>query len=201
MAFAITARSLLQTSLVMGCGDLGAQYLESKKRTHHQSEILESENRPVIPASYEWVDRTRLFQMTALGMTMNGLCVPMWLGYIWKRIPGRHAEAIVKKLLLDQALYAPFMLVTVLAYTSLMKDLNENGAISRDRVLEDYKLNLSEKGLDIFLADCCVWPPASLFNFVYIPKRFMVLYYSVVSVGWNTYLSYTSWRELDSKNA
>ena len=52
----------------------------------------------------------------------------------------------MKKLVLDQVVYAPFMLVTVLAYTSVMKDLNENTTISRDRVLEDYKLNLREKG-------------------------------------------------------
>lgn len=134
--------------------------------------------------------------MTSLGMVMNGLCVPVWLGYIWKLIPGRHAEAVVKKLVLDQVVYAPFMLVTVLAYTSVMKDLNENTTISRERVLEDYKLNLREKGMEIFLADCTIWPPASLLNFIWIPKRFMVLYYSIVSVGWNTYLSYTSWREL-----
>ena len=137
---------------------------------------------------------------------MNGVCVPLWLKIIWKRIPGRHFDAVAKKLVLDQVIYAPFMLVVVLAYTSTMKEINSSttSGTNHERVLSikrDLSENLQEKGWEIFLTDCCVWPWASLFNFMYIPMRHMVLYYSVISVGWNTYLSYTSWKVLESKES
>ena len=194
MAFSITGRSILQTAFVMGTGDLSAQYLEYAWQQGKREEAP--------PFCINTVDGKRLTQMTTLGVAMNGVCVPLWLDMIWKRIPGRHLEAIVKKLVLDQVIYAPFMLVVVLGYTSVIKDINfHNNRTKEERIVsikKDFAENLRQKGWEIFLTDCSVWPFASLINFMYIPKRFMVLYYSIISVGWNTYLSYTSWKALDS---
>jgi len=41
-----------------------------------------------------------------------------------------------------------------------------------------------------YLADCIIWPPLQLINFMYIPLQYQVLYVNVCNLGWNTFLSY-----------
>ena len=74
-------------------------------------------------------------------------------------------EAIVKKLVLDQVIYAPFMLVVVLGYTSVIKDINFHNNRRKEEELsikKDFAENLRQKGWEIFLTDCSVWPFAAL---------------------------------------
>jgi hypothetical protein len=189
----------------MGTGDAAAQYLDHLGRQNQSSAPP-----PTVSGKEFTLDKERFVQMTAFGFCANGFAVPLWMKFVWWLYPGRALPAVVKKIALDQAFYAPLMTLTILGYTTVMKEIknnsndnnsnsNSNNSISAGKLLDQYKKEVSSKGLDIWMTDCMVWPPLSLFMFLYVPKNLMVTYINCITVCWNAFLSYTSWSVKEEK--
>ena len=185
--FRITFTRILQTAAIIGIGDASAQAIEI--RPHSADELVAK------------FDYKRNGQMVAFGVFNNGIAVPFWLRTLWTRVgPGRDLATVGKKIVLDQSIYAPAMVAGVLGYTAVCKEMNNpkaNDGGSVERIKEDFEFNIRTKALEIYLCDCLVWPLASFINYSLLPERYMVSFYSVITVAWNCYLSWRSWQFKD----
>lgn len=55
---------------------------------------------------------------------------------------------------------------------------------------------VQSKFLPTYIADLMLWPPAQFVNFFLVPAYLRVVYVSVVTLGWNCYLSHMKHKPL-----
>ena len=105
----------------------------------------------------------------------------MWYQFLDKVVMPDNSSstnAIVTKMVLDQAIWAP--LNTALFYAYLAMANNH---------LSSLPDTLQAKLLPTILAGYALWPVAHLINFKYIPSNQRLLYINVVNLFWTVYLS------------
>jgi protein Mpv17 len=147
---------------LMGAGDVIAQLIEARGDLPGGRKV-------------NWV---RVGRMTAIGCAI-GPVLHHWYLFLERSVTGVGTVAALKKLALDQTLFAPVLLATI---TTLI------GA-SEGKNLEQLKTGLKNNYVEALKLNYCVWPFANFVTFKYIPERQRVLFVSLVSLGWNTLLS------------
>lgn len=81
----------------------------------------------------------------------------------------------------DQAVFAPVHLAVFLTSMSLLEGVNP-------------QIKLQESYWPGLKANWSVWPIVQIFNFSIVPLDLRVLVVNVISLGWNSYLSYLNTR-------
>jgi len=97
---------------------------------------------------------------------MGGFAVCVWstVGYKWillaeKWFPGRSAKSLFYKILIDQAIVVPSLLVVFLSTNEILQGHSKEEVFNRfDR---DY--------FDILVKNWSIWTPVQLANFYFIP--------------------------------
>ncbi|XP_049874339.1 mpv17-like protein 2 [Pectinophora gossypiella] len=120
----------------------------------------------------------RTMHMAFSGAAVGVLC-HHWYKVLDKFIIGKTLEMVTKKLLLDQLIFSPVMLVTF--FGSL--------AIFEQDPIQNFKDEVKGKFGKLYTAEWLVWPPAQVINFFFLPTRFRVLYDNTISLGYDVYTS------------
>lgn len=143
-----------------------------------------------ILAGYEeQIDRLRLLKLSSTGVPIGIVC-HYWYQYLDRIFPSRTGKTLVKKFIIDQVFSSPMYIILFYATLGLWNKWNMN----------EFKEIILDKGKDIFIAECWIWPPAQLINFYFLPTKYRLLYDSVISLGFDTYFSYVTHKELREKN-
>lgn len=128
-------------------------------------------------------DWRRTGSMFMVGCSM-GLIEHYWYCSLDRLYTGRTLTTVLKKVVVDQLICAPGI---GLWYFIGM-------ALTEGRSVKDGCVEFKEKFVEYTMVNLCVWPLAQTVNFYYLSPKFCVMYINVVSLGWNTYLSYLKHR-------
>lgn len=163
---AFNAKNLLYTNIMISmgsssCGDLIQQSYEiiKKKLVHF--------------------DFQRTAQMAFSGFTAGVIC-HHWYLVLDRFIVGRTIYMVIKKLIMDQCICSPVVILSFFATV----------AIFEDDPYENFTAEVSEKFWILYKAEWVVWPPAQIINFYFLPTRFRVAYDNSISLGYDIYTSH-----------
>ena len=114
----------------------------------------------------------------------------VWYKILNKRIRSTTKIASFKKVILDQSLYAPYILSAF--YVSI--DLTDGKSVSeiKKRFKDDY-FNTMKRSYQF-------WPISQTINFCFIPSVYRILFLRVMAIFWNSYLCWSVHRH-SSRNA
>ncbi len=156
----------------MGAGDIAAQHLVENK-------------------SWEQHDIWRTIRLTSTGLFIIGPIFHVWYDvFLSKLYFQRTMKTALKKVVLDQGVFAPAFLV--LFYCSLglleLSPLKKTVARLKAEFLPNMAVNYS------------IWPAIQMVNFYFIQQaKYNILFVNVASIFWNSFLSWAAHKNVHAK--
>jgi hypothetical protein len=126
----------------------------------------------------ERINWRRTANFTFINLFLVPPVMHWWYGLLSTKIVGTSFIAAVKRVIIDQSLFAPVIIPVFLGGTLIL-----------DGKPEEVVPKLSKDWIPTLLTNYSVWIPAQLINFSVIPPPFRVLWANFVGFFWNIYLS------------
>ena len=130
----------------------------------------------------------RTLRMCTMGI-MIGPIQRTWFLTLERFIPPTSKIQIVKKLIVDQTIYGPFIIFFFYSLSSTLAGKN----------LHDLKLMLQERYLETIFTAYKVWPFVQAVNFSFVPLQHRANFVQIVSLCWNMYLSWMANKPVTGK--
>lgn len=108
-----------------------------------------------------------------------GPAATQWYKLLTRINVGGKATTTVARVLADQSIFATGNLAVFLSSMAYMEGANP-------------KERLRDKYVEILKKNWLVWPAVQAVNFTYVPLHHRVLVVNLVSLGWNSYLSWAN---------
>jgi hypothetical protein len=108
----------------------------------------------------------------------------------------RSKTVLVAQIYADQFIFSVLYPIFFMMSTGVALDMvNQKEDITIDSTMTSVNkawTNVKNKFVQIYVADCAVWPLAQMFNFTFVPAHLQPIFVNIMNIGWNTFLSYTS---------
>ncbi|EGD80637.1 hypothetical protein PTSG_11693 [Salpingoeca rosetta] len=145
------------TAAIIGlCGDLLAQNIQGS-------------------FPLDWVRTTKFVLLQAAFVAP---ILHIWYNVLARAVKGRGVMLMVRKLALDQFMFAPAFIPIFLAVLLLVEGR-----------ADDIAREVKQETPRTILRNWQLWVPAQCINFLFIPVHLQVLFSNMVGLLWNTYLS------------
>ncbi|KAG0644896.1 hypothetical protein HOY80DRAFT_1950 [Tuber brumale] len=133
----------------------------------------------------------RTLRMAIYGGSIFGPLVVNWYKFLQTavRIPASPSLEIVSRVALDQTLFTPVHLTLFFSSMATMEGIMRDDG--RELGTEErVRRKLRDNWLQGLKANWTVWPGVQLVNFRFVPLEHRLLVVNLISLGWNSYLSY-----------
>lgn len=170
----------------------------SKKYLFYTNVLLSigiSSTGDILEQSYElhlkeidYINFKRTAHMAFSGCTAGILC-HHWYQILDKVITGRTFDMVIKKLLLDQFICSPVIILSFFATV----------AIFEENPLNNFTEEVRGKFWKLYKAEWVVWPPAQIINFYFLPTKYRVVYDNTISLGYDIYTSHVKHSKTNKK--
>ncbi|XP_031556408.1 protein Mpv17-like isoform X2 [Actinia tenebrosa] len=146
---------------LVATGDVITQQLIEKKGTKH--------------------DVTRTVRMGVVGLCL-GPILRAWYLTLDKVVVASSRPKLdgLKKMLLDQALFAPVCIGFFYCVSEMLSG----------KTFSQCKETLKERYVETLIANYKLWPAAQIVNFTFVPLEHRVGFVQIVAIFWNTYLAW-----------
>lgn len=124
------------------------------------------------------IDKPILARYAVMGTLIYSPILYNWYKWLDRTFPGTTKRIIVRKLLLDQFILTPPLLVIFYCGMSIME---------RQRSITE---ECQKKFVPTFQRSCLFWLPAQAVNFLLIPPQYRVVYMGCASFLWVNILCY-----------
>ncbi|KAK2589182.1 hypothetical protein KPH14_001998 [Odynerus spinipes] len=124
---------------------------------------------------YNW---PRLKRYAIYGCFIAGPVLHAWYKWLDSFYRGKSTKVILTKLVLDQFILTPVLLLLFFTSMSLME--------SKSNIFAEFKA----KFVKTFQTSCLFWIPVQFFNFVLIPPALRITYISIAALCWVNILCY-----------
>lgn len=121
---------------------------------------------------------THFADLSSLGVF--GPAATTWLGFLARRVNFKGPRiTTLARVACDQTLFAP---IAIGAFLSSMAVMEGNSPTER----------LETTWWPALKANWMVWPFVQFINFTFLPLQYRLLFANVISIGWNSYLSWVN---------
>ncbi|ERS96861.1 protein Mpv17 [Sporothrix schenckii 1099-18] len=123
-------------------------------------------------------DSMRTGRMALYGGTVFGPAAATWYGILQRHVVlSTPRKTMLARVAADQGVFAPVFIGVFLSSMAVLE-----GGSPQEKLEKNYKNALT--------ANYMLWPAAQMVNFSLVPLEHRVLFVNLVSIGWNSYLSY-----------
>ncbi|CAN8020494.1 unnamed protein product [Ixodes persulcatus] len=127
------------------------------------------------------IDVERSAGFFLLGLCYSGPYMRVWHVFADRWFGGGNVpSATLKRLLMDQLLVAPVYLVGFLGLRGVFQRLS----------WPEIKESVRTKYVEVLMTGYMIWPAAMTINFRFVPLNYRILFSGLVSLVWNSILSY-----------
>ena len=128
--------------------------------------------------------------MAAIGLFLIGPGMRYWYIFLDRTVTGTRTIDAVKKMAMDQMLFAPCIVATFFTSTGVLFG----------KSFEDMKVKFRNQYLDTMKTNYKIWPAVQLINFNFVPLQHRVFVVNFVAIFWNTYLTWAANKDEDVKD-